>query len=80
MMNDQTYNYSVFDASPSEFAEFATHAPKVTMRPGFSSGRSRNGREDTDEGPVEVGRRRDGVWVVHLTVLRDGGRSRGFFL
>jgi len=32
MMNNRTYNYSVFDASPSEFAEFATHAPKVTMR------------------------------------------------
>ena len=71
MMNDQTYNYSVFDASPSEFAEFATHAPKVTMRPGFSSGRSRNGREDTDEGPVEVGHRCDGLlpnmtWIIGL--------------
>jgi len=31
-MSDQTYNYSVFDVSPNEFIEFATHAPKVTMR------------------------------------------------
>jgi len=31
-MNEQTYNYSVFDVSPNEFIEFATHAPKVTMR------------------------------------------------
>lgn len=31
-MNDQTYNYSVFDVSPNEFSDFATHAPKVTMR------------------------------------------------
>ena len=26
------YNYSVFDVSPNEFLDFATHAPKVTMR------------------------------------------------
>ncbi len=31
-MSEQPYNYSVFDVSPSEFVEFATHAPKVTMR------------------------------------------------
>jgi hypothetical protein len=31
-MADQTYNYSVFDPSPNEFIEFATHSPKVTMR------------------------------------------------
>ncbi|MBI2150038.1 MAG: hypothetical protein HYU27_05470 [Acidobacteria bacterium] len=31
-MSDQTYNYSVFDVSPNEFIDFATHAPKVTMR------------------------------------------------
>jgi hypothetical protein len=31
-MSNQTYNYSVFDVSPNEFIEFATHAPKVTMR------------------------------------------------
>ena len=31
-MADPSYNYSVFDASPNDFVEFATHAPKVTMR------------------------------------------------
>jgi hypothetical protein len=34
-MSDETYNYSVFDVSLnpfSEFINFATHAPKVTMR------------------------------------------------
>ncbi len=31
-MRDQTYNYSVFDVSPNEFIDFATHAPKVTLR------------------------------------------------
>lgn len=27
-----SYNYSSFDVSPQDFVEFATHAPKVTMR------------------------------------------------
>ncbi len=31
-MSDQAYNYSVFDVSPNEFIDFATQAPKVTMR------------------------------------------------
>ncbi|MBI4473128.1 MAG: hypothetical protein HY646_10695 [Acidobacteria bacterium] len=31
-MGNQTYNYSVFDVSPNEFIDFATHGPKVTMR------------------------------------------------
>lgn len=31
-MSSQTYNHSVFDVSPKEFLEFATQAPKVTMR------------------------------------------------
>jgi len=31
-MADRTYNYSVFDVSPNEFINFATRAPKVTMR------------------------------------------------
>jgi len=31
-MNNHAYNYSTFDASPTEFFDFATHAPKVTMR------------------------------------------------
>lgn len=31
-MTNQTYNYSVFDVSPNEFIDFATHRPKVTMR------------------------------------------------
>jgi hypothetical protein len=31
-MNHSNYNYSVFEVSPNEFIEFATHAPKVTMR------------------------------------------------
>lgn len=36
-MSNETYNYSVFDVSPNEFLDFATHAPKVTMRaPSFT--------------------------------------------
>jgi hypothetical protein len=31
-MNNPNYNYSVFEASPNEFVEFAARAPKVTMR------------------------------------------------
>jgi hypothetical protein len=31
-MSEATYNYSIFDANPNEFIEFATRAPKVTMR------------------------------------------------
>jgi hypothetical protein len=31
-VNEQPYNYSVFDVSPNEFIEFAKHAPKATMR------------------------------------------------
>lgn len=31
-MSDDGYNYSVFEADPEEFLEFAQHAPKVTMR------------------------------------------------
>jgi hypothetical protein len=31
-MSSQPYNYSVFEASPQEFNDFAVHAPKVTMR------------------------------------------------
>jgi len=31
-MSNQPYNYSVFEASPEEFSDFALHAPKVTMR------------------------------------------------
>lgn len=31
-MNANEYNYSVFDGSAEEFADFALHAPKVTMR------------------------------------------------
>lgn len=31
-MSSQPYNYSVFEAAPQEFADFAVRAPKVTMR------------------------------------------------
>jgi hypothetical protein len=31
-MSHSEYNYSEFVASPEEFADFAVHAPKVTMR------------------------------------------------
>jgi hypothetical protein len=31
-MSSQPYNYSVFEASPQEFNDFALYAPKVTMR------------------------------------------------
>jgi hypothetical protein len=31
-MKNRDYNYSVFDVSPNEFIDFATRAPKVTMR------------------------------------------------
>lgn len=31
-MTVEDYNYSEFIASPKEFADFAVHAPKVTMR------------------------------------------------
>jgi hypothetical protein len=31
-MRSDSYNYSVFDVSPTEFLDFARHAPKVTMR------------------------------------------------
>jgi hypothetical protein len=31
-MSNPIYNYSIFEADPNEFVEFATRAPKVTMR------------------------------------------------
>jgi hypothetical protein len=31
-MSVQTYNYTVFEAPSTEFLDFATHAPKVTMQ------------------------------------------------
>lgn len=31
-MSAEEYNYSEFVANPKEFADFAAHAPKVTMR------------------------------------------------
>ena len=31
-MQPDSYNYSVFEVSSTEFLDFATHAPKVTMR------------------------------------------------
>ena len=31
-MHDKTYNYREFGGSLDEFADFAAHAPKVTMR------------------------------------------------
>jgi len=31
-MNADEYNYRVFEGSAEEFADFALHAPKVTMR------------------------------------------------
>jgi hypothetical protein len=31
-MRTDSYNYGVFEVSTTEFLDFATHAPKVTMR------------------------------------------------
>src|SRR5262249_5713183 len=77
-MADPSYNYSVFDASPNEFVEFATHAPKGDDASSvFPTGGSRERREDRDEGSLEIRDRRDGIRLVYLTVLRDGGRCNG---
>jgi hypothetical protein len=36
-MTEESYNYSIFQGSLTEFQDFATHAPKVTMRaPSFA--------------------------------------------
>lgn len=62
-MNDDLYKYSVFDASPTEFLDFATHAPKVTMRaPSFQL-------EDIASGaPVEMKE----LWKTGVALIEFG--------
>jgi hypothetical protein len=57
------YNYSVFEVAPNEFLDFATHAPKVTMRaPSFPL-------EDVKTGEkVEM----KDLWKAGLVVIEFG--------
>ena len=61
-MRNDSYNYSVFDVSATEFLDFARHAPKVTMRaPSFTL-------EDLATGePVQMKELwKDGVAVIEF--------------
>lgn len=57
------YNYATFEVSPTEFLDFATHAPKVTMRaPSFPL-------EDLSTGEtVEMKE----LWRTGITVIEFG--------
>ena len=62
-MNQREYNYSEFVVSPSEFLEFAQHAPKATMRaPSFPL-------EDLATG--ETVQMKD-LWKTGVTVMEFG--------
>jgi hypothetical protein len=62
-MKTDSYNYSVFEASPAEFLDFAKHAPKVTMRaPSFPV-------EDLSTGkPVQMKE----LWKTEIAVIEFG--------
>jgi hypothetical protein len=62
-MKNDSYNYSAFEGSPTEFLDFAKHGPKVTMRaPSFAL-------EDVASGSVI---QMKDLWAAGIVVMEFG--------
>ena len=65
-MNEDAYNYRIFEFHTREFEKFSTHAPMATMRaPGYPL-------EDLDTGEVVEMKE---LWKTGLTVIEFGSFS-----